>query len=322
MELFGYIGWITVPEYIVNLVLRYGNISAETLAESIAIERLCYFIILGVGLGLFFIGVIFGGLGLLKLAKRAGIKHAWIGFLPFGNTYLTGELAGETRIFGSRVKRIGLWTMVCEIVFVLLNIFGFTMEICLMHPEYYVVQTNSAGQVTGYAIETTYLPASVRWMATATTVVYIVQVIFALVVLYMFCTLFFAFYRKYYARSPFLMTFLSSVLPGRGFAIFAVRNNAPVDYNAYMRRRMQQQQQQYGGYGYPPQGGYNNPQNGGYPPQGGYNNPQNGGYPPQSPNAPDEPFGGEFGGAPTGGAPSGSPANNAPPTDDDPFSDF
>ena len=308
MELFGYIGWITVPQYIVNLVLRYGNISVDSFAESIALERLCYWIILGVGLGLFFVGVIFGGIGLMKLAKRAGVKHGWLGFLPFANTYLTGELAGETRIFNSRVKRIGLWTTICEVAFVALNIFSYTLQMLLMRAEYFAPVANSAAQVVEYEIVVEFIPASLRWIATASTVVYIIQMIFSLVVLFMFCTLFFAFYRKYYARSPFLMTFLSAVLPGRGFAIFAVRNNTPVDYAAYMRRRMQQQyaQQQQ-----------QPPYNGGYGPQNG---PQNGPYTPPTPH--EDPFGGEFGGTPTGGTQGGTSQGNPPPPDDDPFSDF
>lgn len=309
MELFGYIGWITVPEYIVDLVLRYGNISTETFAESIALSRLCYWIILGVGLGLFFIGVIFGGFGLMKLAKRAGIKHGWMGFFPFANTYLTGKLAGETYVFNSRVKRIGLWTTVCEVLFVALNIFGYVLQMLLMRAEYFVPVTNSLGEVD-YEISEAMIPAGLRWLTTANLAVYIIEMIFSFVVLFMFCTMFFAFYRKYYARSPFLMTFLSAVLPGRGFAIFAVRNNTPVDYGAYVRRRMQQQyEQQYGQqYGQPPYDGYYG--DGSTPSQ------------PSHPMPPDEPFGDEFGSAPRGGSSGGTTQGNPPPSDDDPFSDF
>ena len=81
------------------------------------------------------------------------------------------------------------------------------------------------------------------------------NVIAYLALILFFCAVFFAFFRKYYARSPFLMTFLCAVLPLRGIVIFAVRNNTPVDYDAYMRRKMQQyaarQGNPYGG-----QGGY------------------------------------------------------------------
>ena len=108
--------------------------------------------------------------------------------------------------------------------------------------------------------------------------------------------LFIAFFRKYYARGPILLAFLSAVLPFRGITIFAVRNNAPVDYNDYIRRRTQ---------AYMRSNGYNQPPYGPYGPQSG---PQSG---PQ--NGPD-PFDG-FGGPNSGNSGKSS-------SDDDPFSEF
>ncbi len=42
------------------------------------------------------------------------------------------------------------------------------------------------------------------------------------------------------------MTFLCAVLPCRGFVLFAVRNNTPIDYNEYMRKRMEEERRRYG----------------------------------------------------------------------------
>lgn len=314
MELFGIIGWISVPQFI----LQYVNIPAGTLPELIANERLIWWITLGVAGGLYLLGLIFGGFGLMKIAKRAGVKHGWIGFLPFANTYLAGKLAGEARLFNTRIKHIGLIAMIFEIAFVLYNLFFMILQLVVLDPAFWEAGAQSTETQIVYVLSQSALEvAGMGWIYTAlgnfavSIVLDMVNLIFSLLVLYLFCTLFFAFYRKYYVRSPFLMTFLSAVLPGRGFAIFAVRNNQPIDYAAYMRRRMQQQYQQqppYGGYG--PQGGYNNPQNGGY-------------YPPQSPSAPpEEPFGPEFGGTPAGGSPQGGTQGTPPPSNDDPFSDF
>lgn len=295
MELFGVIGWISIPQ----LVLQYVDLPAETLAELIANERLYWWITLGVGGGLYLLGLIFGGFGLMKLAKRAGIKHGWMGFFPFANTYLAGKLAGEANLFGSRIKNIGLITMICEIVFVALNLFSMALQLAVLKPGYWELPPDS----NDYELSPSMLGAAgMGWIYTVMHygILGIINYVFSLVVLVLFCTLFSAFYRKYYARSPFLLTFLSAVLPGRGFAIFAVRNNTPVDYSAFMRQRMQQQQQQYGPYG------------GGYGPQGGSYTP-----PPSAP--PEEPFGDDFGGTSSGGTPA---QGNAPHPDDDPFSDF
>ena len=123
------------------------------------------------------------------------------------------------------------------------------------------------------------------------------------------CLMFYSFYRKYYARSPFIMMFLSALFPFRGIVIFAVRNNAPVDYDAWMRRKMEEfnrRQQQnrpgnyggYGGYG----GGPNDPgSSGGYGGAGGQGGTGENPFP-------------DFGGA-NGSGDSGSGS-------DSPFSDF
>lgn len=292
MELFGIIGWVSIPE----TVLQFVSFSVESLDQWIELNRLFWWITLGVGLGLYLIGTVFGGLGLYKLAKRAGIRHAWMGFFPFANTYLTGKLAGEARMFNAKVKRVGLWAMICEILFVALNIFYIVLQVLLLRPAYCTETLNSLGQ-PDYGIDVELIPVSLRWMVTASDALSITNYLFSIIIVFVFCMLFTAFFRKYYARSPFMMTFLSAVLPGRGFALFAVRNNPPVDYEALMRRRMQQQQQMYGNP-------YGNPY-GGYGPQGGGQS--------APPPPPEEPYGGEFGGTPSG---------NAPPDNDDPFSDF
>ena len=145
------------------------------------------------------------------------------------------------------------------------------------------------------------------WIEPAVTYGNLVAYLLWFFVIVFFCVLFVAFFRKYYARGPILLAFLSAVLPFRGFTIFAVRNNAPVDYNDYIRRRTQAYMRN-NGYNQPPYGPYG-PGNGGY----GSGGPQN-----------DDPFEG-FGGSTSdhgasGGSSSGS--SSSPSSDDDPFSEF
>ena len=99
------------------------------------------------------------------------------------------------------------------------------------------------------------------------------------------------------------------MLPFRGFTIFAVRNNAPVDYNDYIRRRTQAYVRG-NGYNQPPYGPYG-PGNGGY----GSGGPQNG-------PDPFEGFGGPTGGNYGGSGGSSSGSSSSPSSDDDPFSEF
>lgn len=273
---------------------EYYGFSAETAEEYIAKLLKIQFISIYVAAGLYLICLVFGGIGLMSMAKRAGIAHGWIGFLPFGNTYLAGKLAGETNFFGKKVKRIGLYAMLAEMLYVAFNIFFLIVMFQLYNADFYDVKIGETSNVLVLNVDN--IPQGLRWLVKAFSVGQIFSYIIYFIMLFVFCILFYALFRKYYARGPFLMTFLSAFLPFRGFVLFAVRNNAPVDYEAYMRRRFEEMQrrQGYGGQGYGGQG--NGGQSYGGQPNGGRGND----------SAPEDPFS-EFGGS--------KPEN-------DPFSEF
>lgn len=288
-------------------------LQANSAEEFIQMQRLGLLISIAVGAGLYLIGHIFGAIGLYTIAKREGIKHPWLGFLPFFNTWYTGKIAGEASFFGQKMKRSGLYAMLAEILYVALESFIVVISFLLLRPEFYQVTVNEASGYATVQFMPAYLPNSLRWAADASLYCEIFGYLLWFVVLVFFCVMFTAFYRKYYARSPFLMVFLSVVLPARGFTIFAVRHNHAVDYNEYMRRRMEEYARRSNPYGGPYNNGpYNNGSYNG-PYNGPYNNGQNGGGGGSS----DEPFS-DFGGT---GGPSGGSAPDGK-QDDDPFSDF
>lgn len=286
-------------EEIVNLIIKPDIQNVYDFSNVI----LTYYLFAALGtLGVYLILVVFGGIGLNKLAKKQGLKHRWMVFLPFLNTYYAGKLAGETQFFGQKMKRVGLYAMISEILYVALQLFVFAAVIISYFPEYRTLEV-SDGVMTGAANE-----AMPSWIEPAVTYGNLVAYLLWFFVIVFFCVLFVAFFRKYYARGPILLAFLSAVLPFRGFTIFAVRNNAPVDYNDYIRRRTQAYMRN-NGYNQPPYGPYG-PGNGGY----GSGGPQNG----------PDPFEG-FGGptsdhGASGGSSSGS--SSSPSSDDDPFSEF
>ena len=287
-------------EEIVNLIIKPDIQNVYDFSNVI----LTYYLFAALGtLGVYLILVVFGGIGLNKLAKKQGLKHRWMAFLPFLNTYYAGKLAGETQFFGQKMKRVGLYAMISEILYVALQLFVFAAVIISYFPEYRTLEV-SDGVMTGAANE-----AMPSWIEPAVTYGNLVAYLLWFFVIVFFCVLFVAFFRKYYARGPILLAFLSAVLPFRGFTIFAVRNNAPVDYNDYIRRRTQAYMRG-NGYNQPPYGPYG-PGNSGY----GSGGPQNG-------PDPFEGFGGPSGGnyGASGGSSSGS--SSSPSSDDDPFSEF
>ncbi len=287
--------WMGIPQ----AILSYLNFDFGNTIESIQSVRLqTVLITLYVTIGLYLLGHLFGGFGLYKMAKRAEDKLAWMAFVPFLNTYLAGRLAGQVNLFGAKVKRMGLYAAILEFLYVGINIFTLTVNILLLNPAYNALVETEVNSVTYLSTELLpldRLPMAIRWMPTTLNVMEIISLILYFITLFAFVMLYAAFFRKYYARSPYIMAFLCSFLPVRGFVLFAVRNNTPVDYNAWMQERIRMmQQQQYGGapYGRPPYGGPTAPSN-----------------PAPSQSSPeDEPF-------------SDTAGPSAPP-DDEPFSDL
>ena len=270
----------------------------------VAAYRQAMLIGLCIAAGIYLVCLVMGGIGMHVMAKKRGMKGSWMAFVPFLNTLYAGKLAGEVNVFGKKVKWMGGAAALLEFVHVGLSVFSFYILFSFMRPEYCDPITTADGLFGGAEFVSSKLPVGMRWMLAADTVCEILTYVFYLFLLLAMCMLFYSFYRKYYARSPFVMMFLSALLPFRGFVIFAVRNNTPVDYDAWMRQRMEEfsrRQQQgrpgnYGGYG-----GYSGPQDG----SGSYGDSAQG----------NEPFS-DFGG------PNSSNGSNGSGGGDSPFSDF
>lgn len=214
------INFIVKPE--INDVYDYSNVVLS-----------CYlFSALG-ALAIYLILLVFGGIGLNKLAKKQGLKQRWMAFLPFFNTYYAGKLAGETQFFGQKMKRVGLYAMISEILYVGLRLFVLVADIISFFPQYRTLEITD-GVIEG--VDNDAMPA---WIEPAVTYGNLVAYLIWFFAIVFLCVLYVAFFRKYYARGPILLAFLSTIFPFRGITIFAVRNNAPVDYNDYIRRRTQ-----------------------------------------------------------------------------------
>ncbi|MDE6676323.1 MAG: hypothetical protein K2K12_01245 [Clostridia bacterium] len=235
--------WVQIPW----MIAEYMNLSVNSAEEAVSVLLKIMQISVGVAAALYLTGLICGGIGLMKMAKRQNISYWWLGFLPFGNTYLIGKLAGETRMFGKQSKRIGLYAMAAEILYVLIEVVLLIITFMLTRVDFYGVDATGA-----YAFIPEKMWEGYGWVVTLQTALEITSYILWFITFFLMCSLYNAFFRKYYARSPFMMTFLCAVFPLKGYVLLAVRNNTPVDYTAYQQQRYEemrrQQEQQYGGY--------------------------------------------------------------------------
>lgn len=252
MELFD---WMSSIQAIGQIIVSYltADLEIDVLKQR-GIEALVQSMYIGVyvGVALFLLELILGGIGIYKIAKKAGIARPYLGFVPFVNTWYAGKIAGEARFFGQKMKRAGLYAMIAEIIYASLVGFFTVLRFLIMKPEYFSVKSDmvNGSSILQVDMDVSLIPEKYRWMyacceygSSASNLLWFLVIVF-------FMVTYIAFFRKYYAKNPVIMALLCSFLPFRGFVLFAVRNNPPVDYNDYMRRRAEEYARRtYGDYG-------------------------------------------------------------------------
>ncbi len=231
-------------------------------------------------LGLF----ILQGFGLYAMAKRRGMNGKWKAFVPFVNIHYIGKLSGDCYIFGQRVKRVGLYAMLAQIVVTVLCALVVASEIYLYStcglpkfdewnaPYWTGLQGFSLAVFNFYDVSGYLLPT------------------FQLVCEILMLVLLLGLYKKYNPKNYMVLGFLELFVPlSRYIVVFVLRNRGAVDYEAYMRARheayMRRRQQYQNPYGNPYGNPYNNP----------YGNPYGNSQTPQNAPKPEDPFA-EFGG--------------------------
>ena len=281
-------------------------------AEAYGFNMLPAWAVVLVALAVYAFVFAFKAVGLFVMAKRAGRqKLLWCAFVPFASTFLLGELAGDIRVGNGRLRHIGLYALIAEILLcVCYGIQNFTQMYIFSQGRgvLYNILTE-AGSNGGTILSLEYTAALadgiVKMMDVAYILEYVLLILYTVVAVFMFI----AFFKRYSPASYVWMVILCAVVPvATAFLVFAYRNRVPVDYDKLMAARAEHyrrmQASQYGGYPYgqPPYGG--NPY--GQPPYGAP------GGQDAPPKAPDDPFG-EFGSSsgPSGGSP-----------EDDPFGEF
>ena len=238
--------WLSAPMAFLQVFRQYFQQTSETVtADEVAAAALRdSYLSVGIAGGIFLLCLILGGIGLLKLAQKENVKKSICAFLPFANIWYAGKIAGEASFFGQRMKRAGLYAMLCEIVYSSLEAFRLVLNFLLAKGEYYALDIGT----NLWSIQRAFIPTNKQWMYDALLYTDYISSILRLFVFIFSCVLFIALFRKYYAKSPVLMMLLCTFFPFRGFVLFAVRNNEPVDYNSYMRSRAEEYARRYNTY--------------------------------------------------------------------------
>lgn len=204
---------------------------------------------------------VMGGFGLYRMASRRKIKHKWRAFVPFANTYLLGELAGNNcTFFGARLKLVKLWVTISEVLAVLVGGFAIFCTIFLYSGFYSETWTYTEKEYYGE----TYL--IIGWDVSKMTVTqkafyygslncygklyYLFEIIYYL----FFVTAIMNVFRRYAPAQSTMYTLLSVFFPIENIFIFAVSGNREVNYNDYVKARYARYRNRYNNP--PPYGGY------------------------------------------------------------------
>lgn len=208
---------------------------------------------------IYLIFFVFEGIGLFSIAKREGYKYAWLAFVPFANSYLIGKFSGDCTFCGKRIKKIGTWVLLTELLSFIFTMGYNILTFLIYYTDMFVdFKTLNRVEIYGVYFDQFVLSEPLNIMNIALE---FTSYLFNLVYMFFFIIAIINFFRRYSARNSFPLTMWSVAghilgLPLYNIFIFAVRNNKPVNYAEYMRKRneeyMKRQQSFYNNR-------YNNP---------------------------------------------------------------
>ena len=239
----------------------FGLFSGMTYFAALYGAGMPYAIYYGIGLSLFVLIVLFvlQGIGLYTMGKNRDMKGKWLAFVPFANIWFMGKLAGDCEVFGHKLKRAGLYTMIAQIVTTL-----FCGLIIAAQTYLYVVE--GAPQVS--EIDMPYWPGLTSFSLTVfnfyTISEYLLSILSLVYEIFMFI-LIFGLLKRYSPKNHTGLGVLAVFVPlSRFIIVFAIRKRRAIDYEAYMRARReefmrrQQYRNSYNGYGNPYNAPYGN----------------------------------------------------------------
>lgn len=233
-------------------------------------------------LGLF----ILQGFGLWKMASKKGLEKKWLVFVPFVNYLYMGKLAGDCQFFSQKVKKMGLFVMIAQIIATIFSLLllASVSYLCLVEGQPFLDEYGMpdwSGSGFSKTVENFY-NVGAGYNPFGISILSILQLVYEIMLLVLTIGL----YKRYAPKNYMLLSILGVFLPmSRYVVIFCLRNKQEIDYEAYVRARREamarEYQQRYGG-------GYGTPY-GGSPYGTPYGSPYN--QPNEQPQQPEEPFG-------------------------------
>ena len=198
------------------------------------------------------------GVGIFVLSKRAGVKQAWMGFVPCIWIYPLLKTLKDDKFFS---WTFGKLATLLTVIFAFSQAFTYFYSLVDIVPVIgYYLQGGTVSIVLGETDSLIMLgkdfinPLDTAFMATLITIIEWISAPLDLCALIIEVFAFVALFKRYWANNYILGTVLS-VLGLFGLMVFIIRNKQPKDFNEYLKNKYSHVQNPYGPnpYGAPQQ---------------------------------------------------------------------
>lgn len=200
-----------------------------------------FFSLIAIVFAVYAIDFVLMGIGLYHIAKRDGIKHAYLAFIPFANIYFIGKIAGRAKVFGKSVKNIGVYTLIFFVAYLALSL---TSDILLYGENLKGMFVNNDMGVLPEFYGSFWVDGVLNIAIIIASLCYIVSNVFML-------STFFLYYAN---KNRVLYLLLSIFIPiSTGLLVFISRKSKRFDFSNYMKMQFDKYNGMRSG------GGFNNP---------------------------------------------------------------
>ncbi len=189
------------------------------------------------------------GIGLYVMGKNRNIPRPYLSFVPFARYYYMGKVAGQTQIFGKKIKNLGLVIAITAAVTTVLN---FLYNLRVYFPLIYTLsQGNSVVFILNDVGELVTNSYGYEWnnaILVLSEIAYYISYFGDILLVFLKIMVYIELFKKYSPEHYFLYSILCIFFPIDGIFVFCLRKKVAVNFNDYLKERFMRMQGTFMGH--------------------------------------------------------------------------
>lgn len=188
-------------------------------------------VVASIALAIFVALYLLKSIGVYKLAKNNGEKHAFLAWIPCAWIYLAVKLSGEVFVFGKKMKNFAVFAVIILGLVFAMEIAGYVLleiPIALEFLKGKDIVISLDGMIQNYKMTHT--------AHTIYTVINYVSSFVSIIEIFVTVTLYFNLFKRFWPER-FTMAAILSVFGFFPIFAFVIRNKKPVNYQEWARQR-------------------------------------------------------------------------------------